>query len=287
MMVHPRQAKYRVTGTAVWALSQSPQNLQVKFLIDSLSRRNEFPVHDSSNIEKNNEHRFHIWPHLSCFFWSRWSGRLPLAQSSFGLRVVPIAPTFVACDDRRKKVWVTFNLIFQLLAQSQTSVFLVLCEQAGNKLCGNASHVQIHGQNPLTGTPTHTCSYWDLVSCVPTILVDFFSNFFDIHVGTTCWRAPRMRMIFNAHFSSFEPRKPLENLCTAQCFLLKGLLKHFMCFCGRFSETETKSQSDSLFGTVRYHDFTREAWQHLGELTTQARTNFYGHVRLATDSWRV
>ena len=41
-------------------LSQSPQNLQVKFLIDSLSRRNEFPVHDSSNIEKNNEHHFHI-----------------------------------------------------------------------------------------------------------------------------------------------------------------------------------------------------------------------------------
>jgi len=25
----------------------------------------------------------------------------------------------------------------------------------------------------------------------------------------------------------------------------------------------------------------------LGELTTQARTTFYGDVRLATDSWRV
>ena len=99
-------------------LSQSPQNLQVKFLIDSLSRKNEFLVHDSSNIEKNNEHRFHIWPHLSCFFRSRWSGRLPLARSLFGLRVVPIAPTFVARDGLRKKVWVAFNLFFQLLAQS-------------------------------------------------------------------------------------------------------------------------------------------------------------------------
>jgi len=104
-------------------LSQSPQNLQVKFLIDSLSRRNEFPVHDSSNIEKNNEHLFHIWPHLSCFFRSRWSGLLPLAQSLFGLRVVPIAPTFVARDDVRKKVWVTFNLIFQLLAQVKRVFF--------------------------------------------------------------------------------------------------------------------------------------------------------------------
>jgi hypothetical protein len=70
-------------------------------------------------------------------------------------------------------------------------------------------------------------------------------------------------MIFNAHFSSFEPSKPLENLCMAQCFLLKGLLKHFMRFCGRFSEIETKSQADSLFGMVRHHDFMRGAWQHL------------------------
>jgi len=69
--------------------------------------------------------------------------------------VTPIAQTFVA----REKVWVTFNLIFQILAQSQTIVFLVLCEQAGNRLRGNASHVQIHGQNPLTGAPTHTHSF--------------------------------------------------------------------------------------------------------------------------------
>ena len=161
----------------------------------------------------------------------------------------------------------------------------VLCEQAGNKLRGNTSHVQIHRQNPLTGTPTHTCSFWDLANCVPTILVDSFSNFFDIIVGTTCWRAPRMRMIFNAYFSSFEQRKPLENLCTAQCFLLKGFLKYFLCFCGRFCGMETKSQADSLLGTVRYHDFARGAWQHLGELT-KSNTNLNGDIRLATDSWR-
>ena len=35
-----------------------------------------------------------------------------------------------------------------------------------------------------------------------------------------------------------------------------------MCFCGRFSETETKSQADSLFGTVRHHNFVRGVWQH-------------------------
>ena len=92
---------------------------------------------------------------------------------------------------------------------------------------------------------------------------------------------------FQRSFLLFWTPQTTPNLCTAQCFLLKGLLKHFMCFFGRFSEMETKSQADSLFGTVRHHDFTRGAWQHLGELTTQARTIFYGDIRLATDSWRV
>ena len=43
----------------------------------------------------------------------------------------------------------------------------------GNKPRGNASHVQMHSQNPLTGTPTHTCSFWDFINCVLTIPVDF------------------------------------------------------------------------------------------------------------------
>ena len=73
-----------------------------------------------------------------------------------------------------------FKSDFSTSGTKSNECFLVLCEQAGNKLHGNASHVQIHGQNPLTGTPTHTCSFWDLVNCVPTILVDLFSKFFDI-----------------------------------------------------------------------------------------------------------
>ena len=59
-----------------------------------------------------------------------------------------MAPTFVARDDLRKKVWVTFNLIFQLLAQSQTGVFWSCVSRRGTKY-GKASHVQTHGQNPL------------------------------------------------------------------------------------------------------------------------------------------
>jgi len=111
------------------------------------------------------------------------------------------------------------------------------------------------------------CSDWNQIPD-SLLFIDFFSNFFDILVGTTCWRAPRMRMIFNAHFPSFEPHKPLKNLHTAQCFLLMGLLKHFVCFCGRFSETETKFKQIrcSVWSDITILqaelDSTWENWQH-------------------------
>ena len=144
------------------------------------------------------------------------------------------------------------------------------------------STIKIHWQD-LQLTPIA----FEISSIVYQWSLMIFFKFFWHSCRYDLLKGAQMRMIFNVHFSSFEPHKPLENLCTAQCFLLKGLLKHFMCFCGRFSETETKSQADSLFGTVWHHDFVKEAWQHLGELTIQAGTTFYGDVCLTTDSWRV
>ena len=97
------------------------------------------------------------------FFWSRWSGRLPLARSLFGLRVTPIAPTFVPCDDLRKKVWVTFNLIFQILAQSQTSVFWSCVSRRGTNFAATCvmfkSTVKIRWQElQLTPIPSEILS---------------------------------------------------------------------------------------------------------------------------------
>jgi len=45
-----------------------------------------------------------------------------------------MAPTFIARDDLRKKVCVTFNLIFQFLAQSQTSVFWSCVSRRGTNV---------------------------------------------------------------------------------------------------------------------------------------------------------
>ena len=51
-------------------LPQSFQNPQVK-LVDSLTPGNEFPVHNSLNVEETDQHCFDIWSHLSDFFWAR------------------------------------------------------------------------------------------------------------------------------------------------------------------------------------------------------------------------
>jgi hypothetical protein len=57
-------------------------------------------------------------------------------------------------------------------------------------------------------------------------------------------------------------------LCMAQCFFLKGRLKHFTCFCGHFSETETnlKQFCCSLWSdiTILWEelDNTWENWQY-------------------------
>ena len=58
------------------------------------------------------------------------------------------------------------------------------------------------------------------------------------------------------------------NLCTAQCFLLKGRLKYFMCFCGCFSKMEKNLkqihcsvQSDIMISRKEL-DNTWENWQH-------------------------
>jgi hypothetical protein len=59
-------------------------------------------------------------------------------------------------------------------------------------------------------------------------------------------------------------------------------LKHFMCFCGRFFKTETKSQVDSLFSTVRHHDFARGTWQHSPYNFLRRRPPGYWLVKGAT-----
>jgi len=61
-------------------------------------------------------------------------------------------------------------------------------------------------------------------------------------------------------------------LCTVQCFLLKGLLKHFMCFCGRFFRDGNKISSRFA---VRYGQTLRFRKRSLTTLGRIDNTNLY------------
>ena len=49
-------------------LPHSFQNPQVKLLVDRLTPGNEFPVHNSLNVEETDQHCFDIRSYLSDFF---------------------------------------------------------------------------------------------------------------------------------------------------------------------------------------------------------------------------
>jgi len=121
-------------------LPQSFQNPQVKLLVDPLTPGNEFPVHNSLNVEETDQHCFDIWSHLSDFFGPGWTRSLPLAWCLLAFGAITITPTFVTCYDPGQEVWVIFKLPFQVLAHSESGFPLVLCEQAGDEFCCNTSH---------------------------------------------------------------------------------------------------------------------------------------------------
>ena len=268
-------------------LSQSPQNLQVNSWLTVCPGGTNSRCTIPRTSKKNNEPHFHIWPHLSSFFRSRWSGRLPLARSLYGLMVVPIAPTFVARDDLRKKVWVTFNLIFQLLARSQTSVIWSFVSRRGTNVAATRlmfkSTVKIRWQE-LQFTPVASeisSVVYRRSSLICSRIVSTFSSVRLVEGRPEWgWSSTLISPLLNRANHS----KTCVRLSASS---LKAFWNIACASVAVFPETETKSQADSLFGTVRHHDFARGAWQHLGELTTQARTTFYVDVRLATDWWRV
>lgn len=45
-----------------------------------------------------------------------------MARNFFDFGVILMAPAFVTCDDLRKKVSVTLDVVFQILARNYTSI---------------------------------------------------------------------------------------------------------------------------------------------------------------------
>jgi hypothetical protein len=201
--------------------SQSRKILQLKFLIDSLYSRKNLPVHVSSNIETTMSIVFTFDQMRSCFYRSRWSGRLPLARSLSGLRVVHIAPTFVTRDDFR--IFGPLSIcFFKSWHKIKRVLFWFFVSRRGTNIA--ASHLMFKSTVKIRWQALQLTPVASEISSIvyrgPSLIfleIFWHSRRYDLMM------APRIRIIFNTHFSSVESRKQLENLCTCSASSLKAL----------------------------------------------------------------
>jgi len=133
------------------ALPQPLQNLTVKLAIDDLTRRYEFLMGNSLDVEKKDQHRLDISAYLTRFCRPRWIWRLLLRRLLLSLRVITIHPCLITGYDIGDEVGVVSGLLFEFPADRNAMGLLVVTQQSWHKSRRNASHVQIVRQNAFNG----------------------------------------------------------------------------------------------------------------------------------------
>jgi len=123
-------------------LPQSSQNFAVKLPIDSLTRWNKLLMHNSSNVQKNEQYWLDVAANLARFFRSRRGWRLPLQRLLLCFQVIIVQPCFITSYDPGQEVRIMSNCFLQLGTHLNPMVSLVIVQETRNKLCCNSSHVQ-------------------------------------------------------------------------------------------------------------------------------------------------
>jgi hypothetical protein len=101
------------------------------------------------------------------------------------------------------------------------SLLFIFCQESGNKLHGNAEHVEI-----FANSITDTNSICGLMDCSATDFVDEFSNF--LHFQSFCWCLVALNV---RHLQlTIETWMPFRNRCSAERMLSKSLTMHFKGF---------------------------------------------------------
>ena len=120
------------------------QDIFVEGVIDYLSWRYKFFVHNDTSVEKNNNHGFHPGSAHACFLQTRRTFRVPFPTLPFGLRIVVEHPWFISCYYfMQKKKRLNFKYSQQILTNFQPVCFLLHRQVFRHQFCTNFSHVQM------------------------------------------------------------------------------------------------------------------------------------------------
>ena len=129
-------------------LPQTAKNNAVELGIHSLAFGGKFTVHNTSNVEKHDEHALGCTATLPRILRSLGSWALPLPRPLYCLGIIPVDPTLILSDDPRHEGWVTQGTLTKLLTNRNTVLFLSGGQTLGHKLfaatqCMFKSHVRI------------------------------------------------------------------------------------------------------------------------------------------------
>ena len=106
MMEHPIAITTQFRSFAPNVFPQTLENGTVELCVDSLSLGDEFPVHNTANVEKNDKHAFGRASDLPRLLQSWKMQPLPLRRPLFCLWVIAVDPTLITNDDPRHEGWV-------------------------------------------------------------------------------------------------------------------------------------------------------------------------------------
>jgi len=106
------------------------------------SHWNKLLMHNSSNVQKKDQHCLDVAANLARFFQSRRRWRLPLRRLLLCFWVIIVQPCFITSYDPGQEVRIMSNCFLQLGAHLNPMVSLVIVQETRNKLCCNSSHVQ-------------------------------------------------------------------------------------------------------------------------------------------------
>ena len=123
---------------------------RVRLPIDSLTRWYNFLMHNSSNVQKNNQQWLDVSANLGRLFRSQRGWCLPLRRLLLCFWVIIVQPWFITSYNPGQEVRIMSNCFLQLGAHLNPMVSLVIVQGMRNKLCCNSSHVQFIRWNVLT-----------------------------------------------------------------------------------------------------------------------------------------
>ena len=137
------------------SLPELPWNLNIVFLIDSLSSGN--PVH----VKKRDHQKFVGGFAPAGLLGSGRASMLPLGTLSLGLWVIAEDPAFIAGHQSIKNCRIWIDQLDHLPAVKTTSFFLIFSEHPWNNLSTNLLHLQFLANNCVYSSHTDIklCSY--------------------------------------------------------------------------------------------------------------------------------